>query len=73
MPTTIRHILVAHDFGETANAGLAYALDLAEKLSARVTVVHAYEIPVYGLPYAHNVATATAMALYEFCRQYPEG
>ena len=31
------------------------------------------EIPVYGLPYAHNVATATAMALYEFCRQYPEG
>jgi tRNA G18 (ribose-2'-O)-methylase SpoU len=31
------------------------------------------EIPVYGLPYAHNVATATAMALYEFCRQYPHG
>ena len=31
------------------------------------------EIPVYGLPYAHNVATATAMALYEYCRQYPVG
>jgi tRNA G18 (ribose-2'-O)-methylase SpoU len=31
------------------------------------------EIPVYGLPYAHNAATATAMALYEYCRQYPEG
>jgi tRNA G18 (ribose-2'-O)-methylase SpoU len=31
------------------------------------------EIPVYGLPYAHNVATATAMALYEYCRQFPEG
>ncbi|HVU86389.1 MAG TPA: TrmH family RNA methyltransferase [Pirellulales bacterium] len=31
------------------------------------------EIPVYGLPYAHNVATAAAMALYEFCRQYPNG
>ncbi len=29
------------------------------------------EIPVYGLPHAHNVATATAMALYEYCRQYP--
>jgi nucleotide-binding universal stress UspA family protein len=50
MPTTIRHILVAHDFGETAQAGLVYALDLAEKLQARVTVVHAYEIPVYGFP-----------------------
>jgi len=31
------------------------------------------EIPVYGLPYSHNVATATAMALYEYCRQYPAG
>ncbi len=34
---------------------------------------HAVEIPVYGLPYAHNAATATCMALYEFCRQYPRG
>lgn len=31
------------------------------------------EIPVYGLPYSYNVATATAMALYEYCRQYPHG
>jgi len=31
------------------------------------------EIPVYGLPYAHNVATAVAIALYEYCRQYPVG
>jgi tRNA G18 (ribose-2'-O)-methylase SpoU len=34
---------------------------------------HVVEIPVYGLPYSYNVATAAAMALYEFCRQYPEG
>ena len=31
------------------------------------------EIPIYGLPYAYNVATATAMALYEYCRQFPRG
>jgi len=31
------------------------------------------EIPVYGLPYSYNVASAAAMALYEFCRQYPRG
>lgn len=31
------------------------------------------EIPVWGLPYSHNVATAAIMALYEYCRQYPEG
>ena len=29
------------------------------------------EIPVWGLPYSYNVATATSMALYEYCRQYP--
>jgi tRNA G18 (ribose-2'-O)-methylase SpoU len=34
---------------------------------------HAVEIPVYGRPYAHNAATAAAMALYEYCRQYPRG
>jgi tRNA G18 (ribose-2'-O)-methylase SpoU len=31
------------------------------------------EIPVYGLPYSYNVAVATAMALYEYCRQFPSG
>jgi len=31
------------------------------------------EIPVWGLPYSYNVATATNMALYEYCRQFPDG
>ncbi len=31
------------------------------------------EIPVYGLPHSFNVATAASMALYEYCRQYPQG
>ena len=31
------------------------------------------EIPIYGLPYSLNAATATAMALYEYCRQFPRG
>jgi tRNA G18 (ribose-2'-O)-methylase SpoU len=31
------------------------------------------EIPVYGLPHAHNAATATAIALYEYCRQHGAG
>jgi tRNA G18 (ribose-2'-O)-methylase SpoU len=34
---------------------------------------HVVEIPVYGLPHSYNVATAAAMALYEYCRQYPRG
>ena len=31
------------------------------------------EIPVFGRPLSFNVATATAMALYEYCRQFPAG
>lgn len=34
---------------------------------------HVVEIPVYGLPYAYNAATAATMALYEYCRQFPQG
>ena len=31
------------------------------------------EIPVYGMPYSYNVVTATTMAVYEYCRQFPTG
>jgi len=31
------------------------------------------EIPVWGLPYSYNVATAACMAMYEYCRQFPDG
>jgi tRNA G18 (ribose-2'-O)-methylase SpoU len=44
---------------------------LTNEILARLDDV--VEISVWGLPYSHNVATAAAMALYEYCRQYPEG
>lgn len=31
------------------------------------------EIPVWGMPYSYNVATAATMAVYEYCRQFPNG
>lgn len=31
------------------------------------------EIPVYGMPASYNVVTATTMAVYEYCRQFPNG
>ncbi len=31
------------------------------------------EIPVWGMPYSYNVATATTMAIYEYCKQFPMG
>jgi nucleotide-binding universal stress UspA family protein len=57
MPRSIERILVPHDFSETADAALAMALDLAEKMRARVTILHAYEVPTYVFPES-VVATA---------------
>jgi tRNA G18 (ribose-2'-O)-methylase SpoU len=31
------------------------------------------EIPVWGPPHSYNAATAAMMALYEYCRQFPNG
>ena len=31
------------------------------------------EIPVFGQPFSYNVVTATTMAVYEYCRQFPAG
>jgi len=53
----IRHILVAHDLNETSDAALEYALNLARPLGARVTVLHAYEIPSLGAPEVLVLAT----------------
>jgi len=33
----------------------------------------AIEIPVWGLPHSYNAATAACMAMYEYCRQWPNG
>jgi nucleotide-binding universal stress UspA family protein len=55
-----QHILVPHDFGEPAEYALSYALDLAQKLGARVTVVHAYEVmPIVG--YGEGILTSAEM------------
>jgi len=40
---------------------------------ALALVHNVVEIPVWGAPYSHNVATAASMALYEDCRQFPDG
>jgi nucleotide-binding universal stress UspA family protein len=51
MSTSVpHHILVPHDFSETAQHALSYAIELAVKLGANITVVHAYEMLGYGYP-----------------------
>jgi nucleotide-binding universal stress UspA family protein len=53
----IQRILVGTDFSAVADHALEQALELAEQLQAKITLVHAYEIPIYGFPDGILVAT----------------
>ena len=55
---SITRILVPTDFTETSDRALVYAIALAEKLGAKVTLMHSYEIPIVGFPDGALVATA---------------
>ena len=47
---SIEHILIAHDFSENAEPALVYAVAIAEKFRARLTLMHAYQRPAYAYP-----------------------
>jgi nucleotide-binding universal stress UspA family protein len=55
MPTMI---LVPTDFGEPSEAALDYALELARVLGAEIALMHAYELPMIGMPDGTIIATA---------------
>jgi len=55
MSRPLEHLLVPVDFGESSQGALEMAIQLAQQLKARVTLVHVYEIPSYvygGMTYA---------------------
>ncbi len=54
----LRKILVPTDFTETSDKALDFAIELAQKFNASITVMHAYEIPIIGFPDGSLVATA---------------
>lgn len=53
-----KHILVPVDFLDTSTRALDYAIELAAKVGAEVTALHAYVIPVVGFPDGALIATA---------------
>jgi nucleotide-binding universal stress UspA family protein len=53
----LKRVLVPIDFSETSDRALDYAIELASRFGAEVTVMHAYELPIYGFPDGALVAT----------------
>ena len=72
-------ILVPTDFSETAQKALDYAVELAEKLGAKLQVIHAFELPLVGFPdgtltitaeMATRITVAAQKALDEVVAKY---
>jgi nucleotide-binding universal stress UspA family protein len=57
-----RRLLVPVDFSETSDRALDYAVELARKFDATITVLHAYQIPVYGFPDAAYITASEVAA-----------
>jgi len=56
--SSFQSILVSVDLADTSDKVLGFAIDLASKLGARLTVLHVYSLPVYNLPDGSFVPTA---------------
>jgi nucleotide-binding universal stress UspA family protein len=65
----VRNIVVATDFSDLADHALDEAVELAEKLGAKITLVHSYEIPVYGFPDGILVASAEVTTQIQIASQ----
>ncbi len=66
--TPIHHILVPHDFSETAGHALDLAISLAAALGARLTIVHAYEVVSYAYAEGLNLAAETVSEIDRLSR-----
>lgn len=58
----LRKFLVGVDFEPPSLAALEWAIDLASQTGAGVVVLHAYEIPVVGVPDGAFIASAELAA-----------
>ena len=54
--TSFDHIVVALDFEPPSLAALDWAIELAARMGAKVTVLHAYDVPIVGLLDASLIA-----------------
>jgi nucleotide-binding universal stress UspA family protein len=50
-----RHILVPTDFGEPSARAVNLGIELAVKFEAKLTLLHAYEVPLYTYPQAEAI------------------
>jgi len=68
----VRHILAPTDFSEHSKQAVTYAFELAQKLHAKLSLLHAIEVPVYAIEVALPLEGLEADARRELARLLPE-
>ena len=58
---TIAKILCPIDFSEASRGAIRYAVDLAQKFGAGLTLLHVYHVPGYTFPEGMVVAGPAAL------------
>lgn len=81
MTATIDRVLCPVDFSPGSERALEFAVDLADRLGAKIHVLHVYQLPVYALPdgalvpgpdFASRLMDDVHTALGEMSARHPE-
>ena len=59
--STPKRILVATDFGDSSGGAIALGVDLAEKIDAALTILHAVEFPTYSYAFEPPIDLLTQL------------
>jgi nucleotide-binding universal stress UspA family protein len=68
----IRHILAPTDFSEHSKQAVTYAFELAQKVNAKLSLLHVIEVPVYAIEVALPLEELEQVARRELARLLPE-
>lgn len=63
------NILVATDFGDSSRAALDFAIELTKKTGARLTVLHAWEVPLLAYNAVESLTVEVLASIEDAARE----
>jgi nucleotide-binding universal stress UspA family protein len=68
----IRHILAPTDFSEPSKRAVTYAFELAQKVDAKLSLLHVIEVPAYAIEVSLPLEALEQDARRELARMLPQ-
>jgi len=64
-----KHVLAPTDFGEPSGRAVKLAVELAQSFNAMLTLLHAYEVPVYTYPQVDSIVVDLITPIEQAARE----